>query len=47
MGTLAIGRKQIGAGDSYQLREPASPYNAHFEIKKEDIGPENTWLWDV
>ena len=42
-----IGRKKIGAGDSYQLREPAAPYSVHFECKKDDIGPKNTWLWDV
>ena len=35
------------AGDSYQLREPAVPYIAHFVGKKDDIGPENTYLWDV
>ncbi len=47
MGTMAVGRKNIGTGDSYQLREPAAPYNAHSEFKKDDIGPENTWPWDV
>ena len=47
MGALAIGRKNTEAGDSYQLREPAVPYIAHFVGKKGDIGLENTWLWDV
>ena len=47
MGVLAIGRKSIGAGESYQLREPSVPYSAHFGGKKDDIGPENTLLWDV
>ena len=47
MGALAIGRKSTEAGDSYQLREPAVPYIAHFGGKKGDIGLENTWLWDV
>jgi putative transposase len=47
MGTLAVGRNSTEAGDSYQLREPAVPYIAHFGGKKGDIGPENTWFWDV
>ena len=44
MGVLAIGRKSTEAEDSYQLREPAALYIAHFGVKKDDIGPENTWL---
>ena len=47
MRVLAIGRKSIGTGESYQLREPSVPYSAHFAGKKDDIGPENTLLWDV
>ena len=47
MGVLAIGRKNIKVRDSYQLREPAAVYNAHFKGKKDDIGLINTWLWDV
>jgi putative transposase len=47
MGVLAIGRKSLEAGDSYQLREPVSPYIAPFGVKKDDIGLENTWLWGV
>jgi REP element-mobilizing transposase RayT len=47
MGVLAIGRKSFGDGESYQLREPSAPYSAHFRGKKDDIGPENTLLWDV
>ena len=30
MEVLAIGRKSIDAGESYQLREPAIPYETHF-----------------
>ena len=47
MGALAIGRKSIEAGESYQLREPATPYKARFGAKKGDIGPENTHFWNV
>lgn len=47
MGVLAKGRKSVGIGESYQLREPAVPYGVHFEAKKNDIQPENTYFWDV
>ncbi len=42
MGALAIARKSTGDGESYQLREPAVPYGAHFGGKMNDMGPENT-----
>ena len=47
MGVLAIGRKNIEVGESYQLREPSIPYGARFGAKKCDIGHENTYFWDV
>ena len=47
MGVLAIGRKSIKAGESYQLRETSIPYGDHFGGKKGDIGPENTYFWNV
>ena len=47
MGVLAIGRKGIEGGESYQLREPAIAYGAHFGVKKSDMAPENTYFWDV
>ena len=47
MGVLAIGRKNIGVEGECQLREPAAVYNTLFEGKKDDIGVENTCLWDV
>ena len=47
MGVLAIGRKSIGVGESYQLREPGIPYGAHFGAKKCDIEAENTYFWDT
>ena len=39
--------ESIEAGESYQLREPSIPYGAHFGVKKGDIGPENTYFWNV
>jgi len=47
LGALALGRKSIQAGASYQLREPSIAYAAHFGVKKGDIGPENTYFWNV
>jgi len=46
MGVLAIGRKSIEAGESYQLREPAIPYGDHFGVEKSNIEPKNAYLWD-
>lgn len=43
----AKGRKAIGAGTAFQLREPVSRYNTVLGIKKEDIGHENTYSWDI
>ena len=47
MGVLAIGRKSVEAGESYQLREPGVLYRANFGGKKGDIGLENTYFWNV
>ena len=46
MGVLAIGRKSIKAGESYQLREPAISYEDHFGAQKCDIELENAYPWD-
>ena len=47
LGALALGRKSTEAGKFYQLREASVPYNVHFEVKKSDIGSENTYFWNV
>ena len=47
LGALALGRKNIETGESYQLREHSIPYSAHFGFKKGDIGPKNTYFWNV
>ena len=47
LGALALGRKSIEAGKSYQLRETSVPYNVHLGGKKGDMGSENTYFWDV
>jgi len=47
LGALALGRKSIATGEAYQLREPSIPYIALFGFKKGNIGPENTFFWNV
>jgi putative transposase len=43
LGALARGRKLREAAEAYQLREPSALYGDHFGVKKEGIGPENTY----
>ena len=38
LGAMAKGRKNLKA---------AEPYSAHFNIKNEDIGANNTYYWDI
>ena len=47
LGLRAKGRKVIEAGEGYQVREGTIPYKALFEAEKEDIGPKNTYFWDI
>ena len=46
IGGLAVGRKRIDAGKTYQLREGQISYNVHFGGKKSEIGPNNSYVWD-
>jgi len=46
LGALALGKKSIEAGESYQLREPAVPYSARFGVKNVDIESENMYYWN-
>ena len=47
MGALAIGRKGVGVGESYQLCEPEISYGGCFGGKKCDIGPKKAFFLDV
>jgi putative transposase len=47
LGALAKGRKVNEASEAYQLREPSAPYDSHFGVKNDDIGPENTYYWNI
>jgi len=44
---MAKGRKSLEAAEDYQLLAPSAPYSAHFDIKNEDIGANNTCYWDI
>ena len=43
---MAVGRKVFETGESFQLKEVQYPNNAHFGVKKSDIGAQNTYVWD-
>lgn len=45
-GVQAMGREIIKEGEAFQLREPSGNYNAVFDTEMEDIGAENTYIWD-
>jgi REP element-mobilizing transposase RayT len=47
LGFKVKGRDVIEGGEGYHLREETAPYKAIFRGKKEDIGPENTYFWDI
>ena len=38
------GRKVKEADEGYQLREPSVPYKGNFDVKNDDIGPENRYF---
>ena len=41
------GRKVKEAGEGYQLREPSVPYKVSFDVKNDNIDPENRHFWDI
>jgi len=47
LGFRAMGRDIIEGNGEYQLREENVPYKALFRPEKGNIGPENTFLWDL
>jgi REP-associated tyrosine transposase len=47
LGFRAKGREVIESTEGYQVREGFAPYKALFEAEKEDIGPQNTYFWDI
>jgi len=47
LGFRAKGRDILEGDEGYQLREGAASYKGLFGVEKDDIGPENTYIWDV
>jgi len=47
LGPRAKGRKIARSGEGYQLREPTACYKPLLRNEKEDIGPENTYFWEL
>ena len=47
LGVTAKGRKSLKTAEGYQLRDPSASYSAHFDVKNEDIGANNTYYWDI
>jgi hypothetical protein len=45
MDGMALGRKVLETGESFQLKEVQYPYIAHFGAKKSEIGTQNTHVW--
>jgi hypothetical protein len=43
---FSVERSKEG-GEGYQVREEPAPYNALFGAEKDDIGPKNTFFWDI
>ena len=42
LGFRAKGKDVIEGAEGYRLREASAPYNAHFGVKKGDIGHQST-----
>lgn len=47
LGFRAIGRKVVGTGDEYELKENVASYNAEFGAKMGTLRPENSFKWRV
>jgi len=45
MGGMAVGRRRLEAGESFELRETQNPYFDHFGVKKSKIEPINAYAW--
>ncbi len=47
LGFRAKGRDIIEGNEGYQVREGSAPYSALFGAERGDIGPKNTYFWDI
>ncbi len=47
LGYRAIGRKVVGTGDGYELKESVASYSDDFGVKMSTLRPENSFKWRV
>jgi len=47
LGFKAKGRDVVKGAEGYHLREEAAPYMALSRAEKDDVGPKNTYCWDI
>ncbi|MDY7036040.1 MAG: hypothetical protein SV375_07765 [Thermodesulfobacteriota bacterium] len=47
LGIRAKGRKVVGSGKSYELREPAVPYGVNFTPENGSLTLQNSYFGDV
>ena len=47
LGYRAKGREVRVGNEGYHLREGSAPYKSLFEAENDDIGPENSYFWEV
>ena len=47
LGFGAKGRKLIKSKDGYQVREAPAHHNVFLGVENDDIGPKNTYIWDI
>lgn len=47
LGYRAIGRKVVGTGDGYELKENVASYSNDFGAKMSTLRPENSFKWRV
>lgn len=47
LGVRALGRKEVGEGGDFELREPALDYISPFGLENEDIALDNAIFWNT
>jgi hypothetical protein len=47
LGIRATGREVIRGTESYELREPETPYKPDFSYENEGLKQENRYFWDL
>ena len=47
LGAKAIGRRELGNNEGYELKEPQSPYNRVFDPEKCSRRLKNDHIWQV